>query len=142
MTVNIIKGDFEQPQVDQAPPEPTTADDQPKSGGFKPDDDQIALELADQLKERAAFFHSNWKIYDTGCWRERQSYEFRRFVRKELRQWRQFGVSVSQNRIRSLASMLEDDLFIPDRDIIDRQREQAKLHQSAQRAVQPRHHAA
>lgn len=93
---------------------------------FKPDDDMIATELAKEIGEHVAYFHSNWKVYDSGVWREQQGNEFRRHIRRELRHWRQRGVTVSQNRIRGLASMLEDDLFMDDRAILERQREQTK----------------
>lgn len=117
--------EFQQPQIDQAPPE--APEDEQAKVLAKPDDDIIALGLAEQLKDRAAYFHSNWKIYEDGCWTERKIHEFRRFIRRELRVWRQkHNVPVNQSRIRALAMMLEDDLFIPDRDIIERQREQSK----------------
>ncbi len=90
------------------------------------DDDAISLELAEALRLVTAFFHSEWKIYEHGVWGRRDLSEMRRYIRKELRSWRQFGVKVSQNKIKSLASMLEDDLFIPDRKIMERQDEQRR----------------
>ncbi len=94
--------------------------------GWKPDDDRLALRLAADLKDRLAFFHNTWKMYENGCWRGRDVYEMRRYIRRELVKFRQAnGVSVTQSRIRALAAMLEDDLFIPDRVIMDRQRQQA-----------------
>lgn len=98
-------------------PKPST-EPEPEERQWKPDDDTIALKLAEDLKDVLAFFHSEWKMYEDGCWRSRDVYEMRRYIRKQLRDWRKFGVSVSQNRIKSLASMLEDDLFIADRAII------------------------
>jgi len=92
---------------------------------FKPDDDMIAIELAEEIRDEAAYFHTQWKVYEGGCWRGQQDSEFRRYIRRELRQYRGRGVNVSQNRIKSLASMLEDDLYISDRTILERQREQA-----------------
>lgn len=104
--------------------EQASADEQAHK--FKPDDDQIALELLPQLKDRAAFFYGTWRIYDGGVWGERDGSEMRRFVRKELRAMRRFGVNVSQNRIRSIASMLEDDLYLPDRAIVEQHEERKK----------------
>ena len=98
-----------------APPEPA----------YKPDDDVIALELTPVLKGKLAFFHSQWKMYERGAWRGRDMGETRRYIRQELRHWRGRGIAVNQSRIRALASMLEDELFIPDRQIIQQQREQA-----------------
>lgn len=92
---------------------------------YKPDDDMIAIELAKQIGERARFFHNEWKVNEGGCWQGQKPNEFRRHIRRELRLWRGRGVTVSQNRIKSLASMLEDDLFVPDKIIMERQREQA-----------------
>jgi putative DNA primase/helicase len=95
---------------------------------WKPDDDQIAIALATEWKSKVAFFHSEWKVYDdkAGVWDTRNSAEFRRHIRKELRNWRGQGVNVSQGRIKALEGMLEDDLFISDRFIMERQIEQRK----------------
>jgi putative DNA primase/helicase len=103
-----------------AAPQPTS---EPK---YKPDDDEIALALAHDWKGKVAFFHSEWKVYEGGYWVGRDGSEVRRFIRKYLRDWRSRGVTVSQNRIKSLASMLEDDLFISDRVIMERARERAQ----------------
>lgn len=94
--------------------------------GYKPDDDQLATALGRQIGEEAAFFHSEWKIYERGCWRRRSVHEFRRYIRRELRRYRGNGVNVNQTRIKSLAGMLEDDLHIPDDLILSKQREQVK----------------
>lgn len=96
--------------------------------GHKPDDDKIVLRLTPRLKGKLAFFHSQWKRYIGGCWRGRDVYETRHYVRDELRKLRDgytdAGIKVNQGRIKALASMLEDDLYIPDRHIIERQKEQ------------------
>jgi putative DNA primase/helicase len=93
---------------------------------WKPDDDQIALRLIPELKNKVAFFHGEWKVYENGCWQGRDVAEMRRYIRKELRGLREHGVVVSMNRIRSIASMLEDDLFIGDRAVIQSQRDHWK----------------
>lgn len=94
----------------------------------KPDDDSIALQLVKDpaIAGKLSYFHGGWKMYDTGCWTTRDVYEVRRYVRQQLRNWRQYGISVSQQRIKALSSMLEDDLFIADRKIIDAQDQQRK----------------
>lgn len=97
----------------------------PTEPKYKPDDDEIALQLAHDWKGKAAFFHSEWKVYEGGYWVGRDGSEVRRFIRKYLREWRSRGVNVSQNRIKSLASMLEDDLFISDRAIMEQAHERA-----------------
>jgi putative DNA primase/helicase len=91
---------------------------------WKPDDDQIALRLVPQLVNKVAFFHGEWKVYENGCWRGRDMASMRRYIRKELREMRDNGVAVSQNRIRSIAAMLEDDLSISDVEVIEKQRQQ------------------
>lgn len=90
------------------------------------DDDAIALRLAEELKDVTAYFHNEWKIYEHGVWTRRDTSEVRRYIRKQLRGWRQYGVKVSQNKIKSLTSMLEDDLFVGDRAIMALQDEQRK----------------
>lgn len=97
-----------------------------KVAGWKPDDDQIALELAKELAGKAAFFHSAWKIYEGGVWAARDQYELRRFIRAHLREWRARGVNVSQNRINALAAMLADDLYISDRKILEQHEERQR----------------
>ncbi len=92
----------------------------------KPDDDMIATELAKQVGSNAAYFHSQWKIYDGGVWRAQDEAEFRVFVKQELRRFRPRGVAVTQTRIKSISAMLGDELFIKDRLIIERQKEQTK----------------
>jgi len=99
---------------------------QPQEQRFKPDDDEIALGLVPALTGTVAYFHSEWKVYEQGVWARRDAADVRRYIRKHLRGWRTRGVTVSQNRIKSLASMLEDDLFIPDRAIIDQLAEQQR----------------
>lgn len=103
---------------------PTEPEPKDNGKGWKPDDDQIALKLAPQLRDKVAFFHGEWKVYEGGCWRKRNSREMQRYIRKELRYWREYGVAVSQTRIKSLTSMLEDDLYIPDETITEAQRGQ------------------
>jgi putative DNA primase/helicase len=90
----------------------------------KPDDDMIATELGKQIGEDAAYFHSQWKLYEEGCWRTQDEAEFRVFVKKELRRFRSRGVAVTQTRIKSIAAMLGDELFIKDRLIMERQKQQ------------------
>ena len=104
--------------------QPLTADFE--ALGPKPDDDKLATSLARVLKGKLAFFHSQWKMYDGGCWRGRDVYEMRRYIRKELRAYRGLGVSVNQGRIKALASMLEDEMFLPDRDILEQQQRQTR----------------
>lgn len=111
-----------------APPEPDVPAElpsEPDDLGWKPDDDKLALRLAADLKDKLAYFYSSWRVYEGGCWRARDVYEMRRYIRRELRQYRTHGVNVTQARIKSLASMLEDELFVPDRKLSERQQEQA-----------------
>lgn len=97
---------------------------EPVRNAWKPDDDDIALTFAEQWREKVAFFHSEWKVYEAGAWGARGGSELRRNIRKDLRAWRAHGVTVTQSRIKALESMLEDDLFITDRHIMARQDEQ------------------
>lgn len=98
------------------------AQDAPASGHehehvHKPDDDMLAQWLLPSLRSKVAYFHSEWKVYDNGCWRPRNAAEMRRHVRGDLRGYRRQGVAVNQGRIKALASMLEDELYIPDKRI-------------------------
>jgi putative DNA primase/helicase len=94
---------------------------------YKPDDDQLAIKLAEEWKGKAAYFQSNWRVYQSGCWIERDIQETRRSTRLFLRQYRSIlPAGVSQSRISSIVSMMEDDCFIPDRKLIDQQKEAEK----------------
>jgi len=76
---------------------------------YKPDDDELAIALADKLRGHLAWFHASWRVLDNGTWCSRDAAELRRYIRAELRSWRDAGVQVNQQRIRALAAMLEDD---------------------------------
>lgn len=91
---------------------------------FKPDDDQLAIEIKEDWREKVAFFYSSWRVYEGGCWIGRTESEVRRHIRQWLRDQRNRGVNVSQNRIRSLTAMLEDDLYISDRLLMESQERQ------------------
>lgn len=114
----------------EAPPEVESPAPPPPAPSYKPDDDMIAKELTPTLAGKLAFFHSEWKMYERGAWRGRDQYETRRYIRQQLADpeagWRQRGVQVNQGKIRAVAAMLEDELYIPDRQIMEQQREQAK----------------
>lgn len=109
-------------EFDDTAPVETLPPNEPK---YKPDDDEIAQTLANEWRGKVAFFHSEWKVYEGGYWVNRDVSETRRFIRRWLRDWRSRGVTVSQNRIKSLTSMLEDDLFISDRAVMERAGERA-----------------
>jgi len=119
---------FEGDAPDQPNAAPAEAPEE--SIGYKPDDDKIVNRLVPSLKGKLAFFHSQWKMYEGGCWRGRDHYETRHYIRRQLRDMRDryldSGIRVSQGRIKALAAMLEDDLYIPDRQVIDQQQEQSR----------------
>jgi putative DNA primase/helicase len=86
---------------------------------FKPDDDQLAIELAHHWKNQVRYFYGGWHVYEDGTWTERQMPEVNLEVRKFLREYRRYGIAVSRRRVSSLASMAEDDCFVPDRKLND-----------------------
>lgn len=92
----------------------------------KADDDKIAsLMLQDpEFAGKLKFFHGSFHLYEHGVWHLMRGYEARRKVRIKLREYRQFGVNVNQQRIKALTSMLEDDLYIPDYEVMGKQEEQ------------------
>lgn len=93
---------------------------------YKPDDDEIALELADELAGKAAYFHHKWHVYEHGVWTERNEAETRLYIRNNLRNWRGRGIRVTQALVSSVTAMLRDDLFISDREITKQQSEQRR----------------
>ncbi len=84
-----------------------------------PDDDEIALELAESWDNKAAFFYGNWHVYETGCWIVRARQQVKKAIRSELRAYRSRGVRVTQRLVNSLAGMMEDECYVPDRDLME-----------------------
>jgi putative DNA primase/helicase len=117
MAVQVV--DFEEAKA-------KLADEPQQQARYKLDDDILALELAPKVKPYLSHFYSEWRGYENGVWRTRHASELRRYIRAELREYRQFGLKVNQRQITSLVSMLEDELYIPDSEINDVRAERAK----------------
>lgn len=92
----------------------------PPALSFKPDDDELARAIAPQWREHARFLHSQWYVYECGCWVPRMPQEMQMGLREKLREFRRqsndIQINISQARIAGLAKMLQSDLFMPDRD--------------------------
>jgi putative DNA primase/helicase len=85
---------------------------------YNPDDDQLATWIAKTWDKKAAYFRSNWFVYENGCWIDRDKRQLRTRIRRLLATQRTaLPKGVSQARISAVSSMLEDDLFIPDNKI-------------------------
>lgn len=95
---------------------------QPDTFPHKPDDDQLSIEIAKDWRQKVAYFHHDWRVYSGGFWELRHPQEVKRKIRQKLRDYRRYGVSVTQSRVNAILGMLEDDLFIADREISRRQR--------------------
>lgn len=95
-------------------PEPEVALELPSN----PDDDHIALHIAPKWADQFGYIHRTWHEYQGGWWQQRDPEEMRRAVRIILRGMRQFGVKVRQGRINQILQMLQDDLFITDREVM------------------------
>lgn len=116
-----------QPVKSDAPPSAATA---PAADGltlpYNPDDDQLATFIAQEWNNKAAYFRSAWYVYDKGCWISRDYRQLRTRIRRQLAAERDvIPRGVSQARINAVATMLEDDLYIPDRRISDMELESA-----------------
>jgi P4 family phage/plasmid primase-like protien len=112
---------IELPQQAEQPNEATET-----SRTYKPDDDQLAIQLAETWSGKAAYFHNDWHIYETGMWAKRDMHELKRGIRRFLRGYRHDGIKVSQRQINSLADMMEDECYIPDRAITSYENHQNK----------------
>lgn len=109
--------------ADKPKPAPPAAD-----GGlpFSPDDDQLATYIAKVWNNKAAFFRSNWYVYENGCWLTRDYRQLRTRIRRQLAAERDhLPKGVSQARINAVATMLEDDLYIPDTKVSNMELESA-----------------
>lgn len=93
---------------------------------YKPDDDQLAIQLTENWSGKASYFHNEWHIYESGMWEKRDMHELKRGIRRFLRGYRHDGIKVSQRQINSLADMMEDECYLPDRVITDYEEQQNK----------------
>ncbi len=106
--------------VDSAPPAVAAADGSTLQ--YNPDDDQLATYISKVWNNKAAYFRSNWFVYDSGCWISRDTRQLRTRIRRQLAAEREYlPKGVSQSRINAIATMLEDDLYIPDRKVSEQE---------------------
>lgn len=85
-----------------------------------PDDDTLSTWIATVWSDKAAFFRSNWFVYENGCWIDRDTRQLRTRIRRLLASERdKLPKGVSQARINAISAMLEDDLYIPDRQVTE-----------------------
>lgn len=99
---------------------------EPSEMEYKPDDDQLAIMLAEDWQNKVRYFHDGWHVYENGCWTERQQPEVNLQARKFLRTFRKQGIKVSKRQVTSVVSMAEDDCFVPDRELVEHQKAQKR----------------
>lgn len=105
-------------------PKEAKPEDQPQA--FHLDDDVIASHISHDWNGKAAHFHNDWKVYDAGYWQKREVQEVRISLRKSLREYQRYGLKVTQGRISSIEAMLADELYIPDRLLMQQAETQKK----------------
>ncbi len=91
-----------------------------------PDDDELAVVLREDWRNKVAYFHNSWWVYEGGAWVSRDQHEVNRHIRQFLRTQRQRGVSVNQRRITSLAAMMIDDVYMSNRRVSEHQAEASR----------------
>ena len=82
---------------------------------WKPDDDQLAIDLREEWNEKVSFFQNEWRVYEHGVWAARDSEEVEQNIREFLRKYRKKGVRVTSQQISSLAKMMRSDIYKPER---------------------------
>lgn len=93
---------------------------------YDPDDDQLATWAASTWNNKAAYFRSKWFVYEGGLWIDRDTRQLRTRIRRLLATQRTIlPKGVSQARINAIASMLQDDLYIPDSKVSEMELESA-----------------
>lgn len=110
-----------QPQI-QPPVEPVAAAGL-AGGKYKPDDDEIAVEISDYWQTNYRYFHSEWKRWTGSWWENQTSSEVHQEIREMIREMRARGVRVTRQRIKSIADLLELDLYVKDRAVMERETE-------------------
>lgn len=88
-----------------------------------PDDDELALYLAEHWDGRFAFFYGEWQEYERGAWMQRHEFEVYQNIRAFLRKYRSRGVKVNNRNIAGLISMMRPDVFMSDRHINQAQKD-------------------
>ncbi len=98
---------------------------QPEAGAlesprFRPDHDDLALDLARDWKGKAAHFWGDWHIYEGGAWRRRALPHVHMAARRYLRERRKDGwdVRITAGLVNSVVSLVADDCFVDD-ELID-----------------------
>jgi putative DNA primase/helicase len=87
----------------------------------RPDDDELALAIAELWENSVRFLYGQWHVYERGCWRIRAPQQMQLGLRRLLRQFRssqdgRIEINISQTRIAGLSKMLQSDLYMPDSD--------------------------
>jgi putative DNA primase/helicase len=98
----------------------TLDDELPLSLSHKPDDDELALAIAELWRESVRFLYGQWYVYERGCWNQRTPQEMQMGLRQVLRKFKRMQsdveITIGQNRVAGLARMMQGDLFMPDRE--------------------------
>lgn len=98
----------------------------PQSAAYRvppPDDDEIALELAEAWGDTVAYFYHDWHTYENGTWRRRHEYQMYQIIRKFLRPYRARGVKVTDRQTAALLRMMRPDVYWPDEHVTEAQRQ-------------------
>lgn len=94
---------------------------------YRPDDDQVAGYVQEEWDGGHAYFYADWQAYEGGVWNRQDVQEIKRAIRKLLRPFRAtLPNGISQARINAITSMLEDDLFVSDRRLMQLQAENTR----------------
>lgn len=93
------------------------------TGKYKPDDDEIAQEIGEYWQTNYRYFHSEWKCWTGSHWELRTNAEVHQEIREMIREMRTRGVRITRQRIKSIADLLELDLYIKDKSIIQHETE-------------------
>lgn len=89
------------------------------------DDDRLSTVLEKEWDGFIAYFRNLWRQYEVGVWSDRNPEEIRRIIRVFLRKFRQRGgLKITQGQISSLEAVVKDALYMPDRKLIQIQKEQ------------------
>lgn len=82
----------------------------------KPDDDELSVAIAERWCNSLRYLHSEWHIYERGCWNACEPETVRKTLRNFLRELRKelphLELQISNPRINGLMSFLQSDLFI------------------------------
>jgi putative DNA primase/helicase len=90
---------------------------EPEAPKHSPDDDDLAVELAEKWNQKVRRIFQEWRVYQGGYWAKRDVNQVQQQVKEHLRTKRGNGVRISAGRVNSVTRLLESECHVSDDEI-------------------------